>query len=88
MNLPEHETDFGCKGGMPHDLVVLHDFKKVKWEICQICGEKFRWQKVYKGRIDNKAYLRAHIRGFCQRNGPTRRTYMKVYQPEKCVIKL
>jgi len=86
MNLPEYQLDFGCKGGAPHDPIVLHDLKTVKWEICQICGEKFRWQKAYKGRIDNKEYLRVHIRAFAQRSGPTRRIYNKTYNPGKCRI--
>lgn len=79
--------DLGCRyKGIPHDLKVLGESKMVKWEICQICNKKFRWNKGYKGRIRNAEYLKAHVRNFCQRFGITKRIYHKVYKPEKLKI--
>jgi len=76
----------GCKFGQAHDMKILYENSSVKWEICMLCGKRFRWNKGYKGRIDNEEYLKAHVRNFAQRSGPTKRIYNKIYQPEKCVI--
>lgn len=80
--------DYGCKFGLPHDMHVLSDTRVAKWEVCQICGRKFRWTKGFKGRINNVAYLKAHARNYAQQSGPTKRLYMRLYQPEKCIISL
>lgn len=79
---------YGCRYGLPHDLKVIHETPRAKWEVCQICNHKFRFNKGYKTRIDNQEYLKAHARNFCQKFGRTKRLYMKIYQPEKCIIKL
>ena len=76
----------GCKYGAPHDMKIVHENPKVKWEVCVLCAKKFRWNKGYKQRIDNNAYLKAHVRNFAQKFGATKRVYNKVYNPEKCVI--
>ena len=76
----------GCRGGLPHDLKILNENKLVKWEVCQICGKKFRFKKGYKGRIDNQEYLKAHVRNFAQKWGATKRVYYKTYHREKCKI--
>jgi len=78
--------NYGCRYGMPHDLKPLQDTGRVKWEVCIICTKKFRWNKAYKGRIQNKAYLEAHIRNFAQRFGPTKRIYHKIYKSEAIKI--
>lgn len=77
---------YNCKYGLPHDLKIIHENPQVKWEICQICNKKFRWNKGYRGRIKNTEYLKAHARNFAQRFGATKRIYNKIYHPEKCVI--
>ncbi len=79
---------YGCRFGQPHDFQILHENPQVKWEVCRICNKKMRWNKGYKGRVKNAEYLKAHARNFAQRFGATKRLYMKVYQPEKCLIKL
>lgn len=78
--------DLGCRFGQPHDLKIIHETPSAKWEVCQICNKKFRWNKGYKGRTDNAAYLKAHVRNFAQKFGVTKRVYHKVWKPEKCVI--
>jgi len=76
----------GCRFGQPHDLKVISDNPSVKWEVCQICNKKFRWNKGINGRVNNVAYLKAHVRAYAQRFGATKRVYNKLYKPEKCII--
>lgn len=78
----------GCRFGQPHDLVVLGENPQRLWEKCKICGKTFKWNKGYKGRIDNTRYLKAHVRQFAQDFGSTKRVYKKLYQPEETIIKL
>lgn len=77
-----------CKGGLPHEWATIHDDRKVKWEVCKICGKKMRWNKGYRLRMDNVRYIEEHIRSTCQKTGPTRRVYFRIYQPEKLIIKI
>jgi len=79
---------YGCRNGMPHDLKIIHENPQVKWEVCQICNKKFRWNKGHTGRIQNADYLKAHARNFAQRFGSTKRIYFKLYKPENCIIKI
>jgi len=82
-------NNFNCRyRGIPHDIKIIHENPQIKWEICQICGKKFRWNKGYKGRVDNKEYLKVHIRNFCQKFGATKRIYYKIYKPEETIIKI
>jgi len=81
--------DLGCKyRGIPHDLRIIHQNDNVKVEVCAICNRKFRWNKRYKGRVNNVAYLKAHVRQYAQRNGATKRVYYKIYKPESLIIKI
>lgn len=81
-------TDYGCRNGMPHDLEVVSDTRRAKWERCRICSRKLRWTKGFKGRVNNVEYLKAHARNYAQQGGATRRLYKKLYQPEECIIKI
>lgn len=81
-----YDEDLGCKYGQPHDLKVIHEDKRAKWEVCRICNKKFRWNKRMKGRVENNEYLKSHVRNFAQPYGATKRVYYKVYQPDKCKI--
>ena len=84
-----YTVNLGCKyRGVPHDIKIVHENPHRKIEVCVICNKKFNFNKVYKSRIDNKEYLKIHIRSFAQPRGPTRAVYMRTYKPEKCVIKL
>jgi len=76
----------GCRFGLPHDLVQLHDGPGAKWERCRTCSRTFRWAKGFKGRIDNPEYLKAHARNFAQKGGATNRLYMRLYETAKCKI--
>ena len=80
--------DLGCRFGQPHDMRVLHENPHVKWEVCQICGMRKRYNKGYKGRINNNEYLKDHVRNFAQKWGATKRIYNKIYQPEQTIIRI
>lgn len=77
-----------------HDYVTrelngqLLDFKNCKWEVCAICGDKVKWKKDTKGRVDNTEYLKAHLRNFCQPWGRTRKDFIRIYHPQMSKIKL
>jgi hypothetical protein len=78
--------DYGCKSRLPHDFIHKYEDSRIKIEICKICGKNVRFKKHYKGRTDNRAYLEAHARNFAQKNGRTRRLYMKIHYSNKCKI--
>lgn len=78
----------GCRFGTAHQFHMLKDTPAAKWEKCVICGLRKRWNKGAKHRIDNTEYLKAHVREYAQPNGSTRRVFMKLHHPNKCVIKL
>lgn len=79
---------YGCRWGLPHDLTATIENGVVKCEVCKICGRKFRWNKGNRKRVENNRYLAAHARNFAQKGGATHRLYMRLYEPEKCVIKV
>lgn len=78
----------GCRFGAAHDVIIIHENQTVKWEACQRCNQKWRWNKGYKGRTDNKRYLEVHVRNFAQAGGATKRVYNKIYNSEKCIIQI
>jgi len=80
--------NYGCRNRLPHDPVNLYNGKTVLVQVCKICNKKLRYRKGYKGRIDNRAYLEDHLRATAQQNGRTKRMYMKIHHPEKCIIHL
>lgn len=84
----KYGTRFGCRFGQPHDFEQIKDTKTAKFERCRICGVRKRWNKGYRGRVDNVAYLRDHVRQYAQPTGSTKRVFMKLHQPEDCVIKI
>ena len=75
-----------CRHGGYHDLKILWENMQRKVEVCVLCNKKFRWNKGFRGRVDNVEYLRQHLRNFCQRTGPTKRAYYRIYDPSKLII--
>ena len=78
----------GCRFGMPHDPMIVYENKRAKWEKCQRCGEGHRWNKGFRGRIDNINYLKFHVAAFAQEFGRTKRIFYKMYKPSKLIIRL
>lgn len=74
--------NYGCKGKLPHAYEIEFDNPQVQAEKCSICGDEIKFQKDSQGRIDNLAYLKAHLREFCQPTGPTAKLYYILYAPE------
>lgn len=81
-------TRFGCRFGQPHDFVQLKDTPHATFERCRLCRVYKRWNKGYKGRINNTEYLKDHVRQYAQKFGATKRVYNKLYKKEKCIITL
>ena len=81
-------TRFGCRFGHPHNLIKIGENPQQIWEKCTICNKTFHWNKGYKGRVNNAEYLKAHIRQFAQSFGATKRSYMKIYEPDKTIINI
>lgn len=79
---------YGCKWGLPHDPTISHETKSVKWEVCQVCNAKRRWNKSRMGRIDNAEYLKFHARSFAQPGGATNQLFIRLYEPERAIIKI
>jgi len=79
-------TRYSCRYGMPHDMRILGQNKKGKWEICQICSRHMYWKKGYKGRVDNTKYLEAHVRVYAQKFGATKQIFNRLYRRELCKI--
>lgn len=82
----KYHMRFGCRWGQPHDFRQVVDTKAYKIERCHICGARKKWNKGYHLRIDNNAYVKAHVRNYAQPGGTTKRVYAKMYTPEKLVI--
>ena len=78
----------GCRFGQPHDFETIIENNKFKIERCNICGQRRKWNKGYKGRIDNVNYLKDHVRVFAQKTGPTKRVFFKLHEPEKLIIRI
>lgn len=77
---------YDCRFGQPHDLEPVGENRVLKVERCKICNRTFRWNKGYKERIHTVEYLKAHARNFAQKNGRTKQLFMKLYEPDKCII--
>ena len=58
-----------------HDLKTLVDTAEVKIDYCTECKEKFIYRKDKEGRIDNKQYLKDHMRNYLQRDDPLFKRY-------------
>lgn len=67
-------------------MVRLGENPQQLWERCRLCGRFFRWNKGYKKRVENQAYLEAHVRQYAQKFGSTKRVFNKLYHPEKTII--
>lgn len=78
----------GCRFGVPHQYEIVKDTPSAKYERCVICQDRKRWNKGFKNRVDNNEYLKAHVREYAQPHGSTKRIFMKLHKPEKCIIKI
>jgi hypothetical protein len=61
-----------------HDFRQVLDNPEATVEVCRRCGCKEIYRKV-GGRIDNKKYLKDHLRDFVQPDGPSAKIYEEIY---------
>lgn len=80
--------DLGCRFGQPHNMMLIHENAQQRWERCLICNRKFRYNKGYKTRVENRQYLKDHVRQYAQKFGATKRIFNKLYRPELMTIKI
>jgi len=63
-----------------HDYKVINEDASGRLEICLVCKKRLVTIKDRKtGRIDNKKYIKEHIRDTAQPNGRTGKIFAKYY---------
>ena len=73
------EDDSKCRKNILCDFEVSRDLPDAQVEICIRCNKKVIYKKDKRGRIDNKKYLRDHIRHTIQPWGKTRKLFLQIY---------
>jgi hypothetical protein len=79
MTIPQEAI---CRKGALHrwtDSVEYHD---AHVEVCEQCSTRMIWRKDERGRMDNRKYLRAHLRSFAQPHGETAKAFALAYGEE------
>lgn len=56
----------GVKSAIYCKFIVTYESNTVHCEVCEFCGKKLEYRKV-EGRMDNRKYLRDHVRDFLQK---------------------
>ena len=74
------KDDSTCKKGRYTlcDFEIIGNYPDAQVEICTNCGKKVIYNKR-DGLLDNRKYLKDHIRHTLQPHGRTRELFMKVY---------
>lgn len=62
-----------------HDYVIVKETKDGIMEVCRECKKRNFIRKGQKGRIDNKQYLKDHVRDTAQPTGATSKIFNKYY---------
>ena len=63
----------------------IHDYQYVSEnveglvEICRTCRKRLITRKDHNQRIDNRKYLKEHVRDFCQKTGRTANLFKRFY---------
>lgn len=58
---------------------IVLDNREIRKEVCTFCGKRVFYNKIEGERIDNRKYLRDHVRDFCQPHGATAHVYREIY---------
>lgn len=73
-------NDSKCRKNIFCDFTLSRDLPDAQVEVCTKCGKKVVYFKdIRTGRIDNKKYLRDHIRDTVQPFGRTRKLFLMIY---------
>lgn len=66
-----------------HDLRIIKEDHRGILEVCRECKKKVKTKKGSDSRINNKQYLKTHIRDTAQPHGRTGKVFKKLYgEPE------
>jgi hypothetical protein len=65
-----------------HDYKIIRENTDGIVEVCTICKKKLLTRKGCKGRINNREYLKEHVKDTAQLYGPTHKIFIKHY-PER-----
>jgi len=68
-----------CRKAGLHDFHDVSDYADATVEMCTFCSTKIVWRKDDRGRMDNRRYLRVHLRSFCQPFGTTAKAFALAY---------
>lgn len=71
--------DSACGKNVLCDFSDVRDMKDAQVEVCVRCGKRVVYKKGNDGRIDNRKYLRDHIRYTIQPFGKTRKLFFRIY---------
>jgi hypothetical protein len=72
-----------CKKNKYCSFIPLQDTERALKEACEFCGRTVVWNKDEYGRMDNKKYLRFHVRDTAQPKGITARVFKECYGKEQ-----
>lgn len=62
-----------------HDYVTIGENNDAVVEICKECKKRLITRKDSKGRVNNKEYLKEHVRDTAQPKGPTKKIFNRFY---------
>lgn len=65
--------------GHQHDYTVIKSTPAGIIEVCNECKKKLVTKTDSKGRVDNRAYLKEHIRDTAQPTGITAKIFKQYY---------
>lgn len=65
-----------------HNYKIIRESGDAQIEVCIECKKKIKTRKDKNGRIDNKAYLKEHVRDTAQPFGSTAKVFRRAY-PEQ-----
>lgn len=68
-----------CPRNVAHDFRVTGSYPDATVEVCSFCSKKVIWRQDSRGRMDNRGYLRAHLRSFVQPHGLTERAFALIW---------
>lgn len=66
-----------------HDYVIIRKTGDGMLEVCSECKKRNIIRNDLKGRIDNKQYLKDHVRDTAQPHGRTSKIFNKYYKPKQ-----
>ena len=73
------KNDSTCPKAILCDFEVVGQYPDAQVEVCGFCRKKVIYRKDKKGGLDNKKYLRDHLRHTAQPYGRTAKIFYKIY---------